>query len=183
VTNASGEYSVTSGSDLFHCAGILRPSSVERTPAFIAVRTGTPRVNLVVTAAADRRSVEVGSKVTIQGTVTGFAGNTSTAQLQRLTRGTWRTVDTAPVESARPTFTLVNSPRTAGTYRYRVKVPHPDDDSLSGLSRTIVIQVNGGGELPVTGPSIGALVHVALALIAVGGVLILIVRRRRIPGT
>jgi hypothetical protein len=176
VTNARGEYSVPGRLDVVTCVGILRPSNIEGRPAFITSITGLPRVKLVVTATADRTSVRLGSAVVIRGSVAPF-GNS--AHLQRLDGGVWRTLRTRPVSDA-GSFRLADTPSQTGTYRYRVVVPSRVDDALSGVSATIVVEVTEGGVLPVTGPSLAGLVLVALALIAVGGALVLTVRRRRV---
>jgi LPXTG-motif cell wall-anchored protein len=77
-------------------------------------------------------------------------------------------------------FTLTARPDKPGTYRYRALVPNESEAGLSGVSATIVVEVTDGDVLPVTGTPLTALLVLAIALVGVGGVILLAVRRRRI---
>ncbi|MFI7578587.1 hypothetical protein [Micromonospora sp. NPDC049497] len=193
TTNADGTFSKVypKGDGYLQCVGILRPSNVDFTPAFIVVASRHPRVKPVVTATASRTTVVTGTKVTFTGTVAPGGYN---AELQELRNSTWRKVDSALIND-RGAFTLDITPKAVGTHRYRVIVPN-DDPELVGVSETIVVRVTapgGGGQpgagaggsdggLPVTGPAVGPMVGSAAALLLAGVGLMLIGRRRRGPG-
>ncbi|MEV1144172.1 hypothetical protein [Micromonospora sp. NPDC049799] len=193
TTNADGTFSKVypKGDGYLQCVGILRPSNVDFTPAFIVVASRHPRVKPVVTATASRTTVVTGTKVTFTGTVAPGGYN---AELQELRNSTWRKVDSALIND-RGAFTLDITPKAVGTHRYRVIVPN-DDPELVGVSETIVVRVTapgGGGQpgagaggseggLPVTGLAVGPMVGSAAALLLAGVGLMLIGRRRRGPG-
>lgn len=201
TTNADGTFSKVypKGDGYLQCVGILRPSNVADTPAFIVVASRHPRVKPVVTATASKTTVRTGTKVTFTGTVVpeGYSVN-----LQQLRNSAWRTVDSAVVND-RGGFTLDATPKAVGTYHYRVIVPS-DDPELVGVSETIVVQVTapgatspagagpqpgggsnpgGSGGLPITGPAVAPMVGGAAALLLVGAGLMLAGRRRRAPAT
>lgn len=189
TTNADGAFSKVypKGDGYLQCVGILRPSNVAITPAFIVVASRHPRVKPVVTATASSTTVVTGTKVTFTGTVVPGGYN---VELQELRNSTWRKIDSALIND-RGAFTLDITPKAVGTHRYRVIVPN-DDPELVGVSETIVVRVTapgaggqpgagaGGsdGGLPITGPAVGPMVGTAAALLLAGVGLMLIGRRR-----
>ena len=182
ATDARGDYSRTfAGRDNIglRCVGIPRPSNIANVPAFITAVSMFPRVKFAVSATARSTTVPVGGRVTITGGVVPVSDGVN-VQLQRLVGTSWHTVDRSTTRDGR--FTLTDTPRSAGSHRYRVFLPNTEED-LRSVSRTIVVRVgaSGEGDLPVTGSPVVPIVLVAIALIVVGGALMLIVRRRASP--
>ena len=203
TTNADGTFAKVypKGDGYLQCVGILRPSNVSNTPAFIVAASGHPRVKPLVTATASKTTVRTATKVTFTGTVAPAA---LSVNLQQLRNSNWRTVDSALVNDSGG-FTLGVTPKAVGTYRYRVIVPN-DDPELVGVSETVVVQVTvpvattpagagphegtghqaaggsnsgGSGSLPITGPSVAPMVGGGAALLLAGTGLMLVGRRRR----
>ncbi|NJP30609.1 hypothetical protein [Micromonospora thermarum] len=192
TTNADGTFSKVypKGDGYLQCVGILRPSNVDFTPAFIVVASRHPRVKPVVTATASRTTVVTGTKVTFTGTVKPTSG--VNVELQQLHGSTWRKVGSTFLDD-RGGFTFDVTPKAVGTHRYRAIVPN-DEPELVGVSETVVLRVTapgaggqpgagaGGsdGGLPITGPAVGPMVGGAAALLLAGAGLMLIGRRRRV---
>ncbi|OZV79774.1 hypothetical protein CA850_17160 [Micromonospora echinospora] len=186
-TAADGSFSKVypQGEGFLRCVGILRPSNIAVSTAFIVVASRHPRVKPTVTAKVDRTSVPPGTKVTFTGTVE--PSSASSLELQEQVDGTWRTVVDGTVGDG-GRYTLPVTPKGAGGHRYRVIVPNSDPE-LVGASQAVVVQVTGGGSgggdgsdtLPITGlPPVLPMAGGALALIFAGVGLTLAGRRRRV---
>jgi hypothetical protein len=145
VTNADGYYGRRFTNALLglYCVRLLTPAPPGRDPGFAVIRNGSPTVQYLVSAAAERTPIPLGTSVAINGNVLPNAAGKS-VRLERLTAGQWRQVNTGPVRAS-GRYTVLATPPTAGNHRYRVHLPGGPGVAtfLPGFSPTVLVGAVG----------------------------------------
>lgn len=121
-----------------YCAWVAGDDSFRNVeyPTKIAAVNRSIRFRYVVTAAPARTWVPAGTNVKVTGTAKPGAGY-KTLQLQRLSGGTWVTVNTTTVDP-NGRYTVLATPPRRATFSYRVHAPA--DDNAAGTSATFTIR-------------------------------------------